>query len=256
MPSMPSRATNNFLKGLRGLSGTVLLLCCAQGTLAQCKAEAKLLVSPGNVRTIAAALHAGPESRRQIYLYDTNDLELHSQGVILRLRTGTRGDLTVKLRWDNRNPRQAPESIEGVKCEVDIVGSAALSSYSLGRHWKHESIPRTGEALYAALSGRQRQLLATAGIAIDWHRIKRIAQVRAAEWQARGNKPLNEVSVEFWEWPNGKVLELSAKAANPESGQSTLDLLRQMALAGGLVIQENQQAKTSIVLHAVATAAR
>lgn len=253
---MPNKARDSFLKDLRGLSGTVLLLCGAQVTLAHCRAEAKLLVSPSSVRTSVAALRAGAESRRQIYLYDTDDVDLLSHGVILRLRTGALGDLTVKLRWDNRNPRQPGESVESMKCEVDVVGSAALSSYSLGRRWKHESIPRTGEALYAALSGAQRRLLATAGIAIDWHRVKRIVQVRATEWQARGKRPLNAVSVEFWEWPSGKVLELSAKADNPKSGQSTLDLLRQMALGGGLIIQKDQEAKTSIVLHAVTTAAR
>jgi hypothetical protein len=139
---------------------------------------------------------------------------------------------------------------------VDIVGSAALTSYSLVTGWKHESAPQTGEALYAALSVAQQQLLTTAGVAIDWHRVKRIAEIRATEWQVRGNESLNEVSIELWEWPSGKVLELSAKANNPESGQSKLDLLLRMALASGLVIEKDQEPKSTIILHAITTATR
>src|SRR5438874_1933474 len=147
-PGMRSKAGNNHLKSLRGLSGALILLCGPQTTPAQCRAEAKLLVSPGHVRTSVAALHATAGSQRQIYLYDTEALELLLHGVILRLRTGARGDLTVKLRWDNNNPGRAPEKGKRTKCEVDVVGSAELTSYSQVTGWKQESAPRTGEALY------------------------------------------------------------------------------------------------------------
>ena len=160
----------------------------------------------------------------------------------------------MKMRWDNRNPREAPELGERIKCEMDVVGSTALSSYSLVTGWKHESSPRTGEALYAALSVAQQQLLARAGVAIDWQRVKRIAEIRATEWQVRGNGSLGEVSIELWEWPSGKVLELSTKADNPENGQSKLDLLLRMALASGLVIEKDQEPKTTTILHAITTA--
>lgn len=236
--------------------GTAILLCGAQATLAQCRAEVKLLVSPSNVRRSVTALHAGTESARQIYLFDTEDLQLLSHGVILRLRKGAESDLTVKLRWDNRSPRQAPESGESMKCETDFVGRAALSSYSLARRWKHKSTPRTGEALHAALCAAQLRLLAAAGIAIDWHRVKRIAEIRATEWQVSGNGSLKKVSIELWEWPTGKVLELSSKADNPERGQSMLGLLRGMALASGLTLRLNQEPKTNTVLHAVTAARR
>jgi len=252
---MRSKARNNhFEKSARVIGAAVILLCGPQTTLAQCRAEAKLLVSPSHVRTSVAALHATAKSQRQIYLYDTDGLELLLHGVILRLRTGARGDLTVKLRWDNNNPERAPEKGKSTKCEVDIVGSAALTSYSLVTGWKHESAPETGEALYAALNVAQQQLLTTTGVPIDWHRVKRIAEIRATEWHVRGNESLNEVSIELWEWPSGKVLELSAKANNPENGQSKLNLLLRMALASGLVIEKDQEPKATIILHAITTA--
>src|SRR5712664_2005928 len=252
---MRSKARNNhFEKSATVIGAAVILLCGPQTMLAQCRAEAKLLVSPSHVRTSVAALHATAKSQRRIYLYDTDGLELLLHGVILRLRTGARGDLTVKLRWDNNNPERAPEKGKSTKCEVDIVGSAALTSYSLVTGWKHESVPQTGEALYAALSVAQQQLLTTAGVAIDWHRVKRIAEIRATEWHVRGNESLNEVSIELWEWPSGKALELSAKANNPENGRSKLDLLLRMALASELVIEKVQEPKATIILHAITTA--
>jgi hypothetical protein len=234
----------------------VILLCGAQTTLAQCRAEAKLLVSPNSAQMSVSALQPETESRRQIYLFDTDGLELLRHGVIVRLRAGARGDLTVKVRSENSNPERIPDEGENTKCEVDIVGSAALASYSLVTRWKQESIPRTGEALYAALSTAQRRLLARTGISIDWHRVKQIARVQATEWQARADGSLKGVSIERWEWPSGTVLELSAKTATPESGRYTLDLLRRMALASGLAIEKDQEAKTSIVLHAATACAR
>lgn len=253
---MRSKARNSRLEMLRGLSGiTVVLLCGAQGTLAQCTAEAKLLVSPRSVRTSVSALHAGPESRRQIYLFDTDDLELLLHGVILRLRTGARGDLTAKVRLENDNPERALEESKSTKCEVDVVGNADLSSYSVARRWIHESIPQRGEELHASLSTAQQQLLARTGILIDWHRIKQIARVQATEWRARGDGSLKDVSIELWEWPSGTVLELSAKTDTPDSGRNALDRLRRMALASGLVIEKDQEAKASIVLHAATTSA-
>ena len=233
----------------------MLLLCGVPATRAQCSAEAKLLVSANSARETVLALHAWAESRRQIYLFDSDGLELLLHGVILRLRTGARGDLTVKVRGKNNNPQQAPEDGNGAKCEVDIVGSAALPSYSLVRRWADKSIPRDGETLYAALSAAQQQLLARAKISIDWHGVKRIARVRATQWQSRGNEALKDVSIELWEWPNGRLLELSAKTDTPESGHNTLDQLRRMALASGLIIDKDQEAKTSIVLHAARSSA-
>lgn len=233
-----------------------MLLCGAQGTLAQCTAEAKLLVSAPNVQTSVSALHAGAESRRQIYLFDTDDLGLLLQGVILRVRTGARGDLTAKVRLENDNLERTLEEGKNTKCEVDIVGNAELFSYSVVRRWKGESIPQRGEELYAYLNTTQRQMLARTGLLIDWHRVKEIARVQATEWRVRGDGSLKDASIELWEWPSGTVLELSTKTDTPDGGRYALDRLRRMALASGLVIEQDQEAKTSIVLHAATTSAR
>jgi len=237
-------------------------LCCygialpwsVPSALGQCGAEAKLLVSPREVQKSVAALHAGKESRREVYLFDTEDLGLLSQGAILRLRTGAGADLTVKLRSGEGEKQKDPsEGKEAFKCEVDLVGNSALTSHSLRRAWKSKPVPETGEALHAALSAGQLKLLSAARISIDWHHVKRIAQVQATDWEVRTDGPLRKVTVELWDWSSGKILELSAKT-DPKRGPSTMSQLREMAVASRLTVEEKQEPKTSLVLHAVAAA--
>jgi len=76
-----------------------------------------------------------------------------------------------------------------------------------------------------------------------------IAQIHATDWEVRTDGPLKKVTVELWEWPGGKILELSAKA-DPQKGASTMGQLREMAVASGLTVEEKQDSKTSLVLHA------
>jgi hypothetical protein len=228
-----------------------LRFCGSLAAQERCGAEAKLLVSSSDLQSSLAALHAVSESHEEVYLFDTDSLELLSQGVILRLRTGADADLTVKMRsGETVKLKDSPEAGQIFKCEVDLVGNTALTSLSLRAGWKSQQIPRTGEALRLALSAGQRRLLTAGRISIDWHRVKRIAQIQATDWEVRTDGPLRKVTVELWEWPNGKILELSAKAG-PQKGPSTMVQLREKAVANGLMMEENQEPKTSLVLHAL-----
>jgi hypothetical protein len=53
--------------------------------------------------------------------------------------------------------------------------------------------------------------------------------------------------LELWEWPSGRVLEVSTKVA-PDAGQSTYLELRDLAIKKGLVLSANQRSKTAIAL--------
>jgi hypothetical protein len=233
---------------------TTLLLC---GTLAArqgCSAEAKLLVSPQHVEKSVAALDAVSPSQGEVYLFDTDRLGLFAQGAILRLRAGERADLTVKIRSDEPKELENPVEEGGTfKCEVDLVGNTALTSYSLRAAWKDRQIPQTGEALHLALSSGQLRLLAAQGVSIDWHQVKRIAQIQTTDWVVPAEGPLKRVTLELWEWPGGRTLELSAKAGL-QTGASTMGQLRQMAATRGLIVEQNQEPKTSLVLSGISTA--
>jgi hypothetical protein len=235
--------------------GIVLFLCPTLAARQGCSAEAKLLVSPQQVEASVVALDAVSRSRGgEVYLFDTDRLDLFAQGVIVRLRAGEPADLTVKIRSDEPKQLKNPFEEGGTfKCEVDLVGDKALTSYSLSADWNEGQIPQTGEALHSALSAGQLRLLAAAKVSIDWHRVKRMVQIRATDWKVPAEAPLKKVALELWEWPGGKTLELSAKA-DLETGSSTMAQLRQMAVARGLVVEQNQEPKTSLVLAGLSAA--
>jgi hypothetical protein len=228
----------------------VSLLCGAAYAQEACDAEAKLLISPAQTQQALTALHAGKPSRRHVYLYDTDQLELLSHGLIVRLRAGAQGDLTLKLRSNKKEVCTCPsEGGEAAKCEADLVGSDVLTSYSIGKDLKGFSFPRTGEQVHSALSVEQLKVLSVEGISVDWLRVKAKAEIRSTEWTARPSGPLKNVTIELWEWPGGTILELSTKA-KLRKGTAALRELRGLAENSGLSIPENQIAKTSVVLRA------
>src|SRR5271168_2770060 len=109
------------------LSLFCLCFCCAlvlscSGLHAQenCNVEVKLLLLPAETQAAVAALRGTKERPGRIYFFDTDKLDLLSQGAIVRLRQGAKSDLTVKLRLPNGNKFSAPsERPAGFKCEVD-----------------------------------------------------------------------------------------------------------------------------------------
>lgn len=228
----------------------VSLLCGAGYAHEPCGAEAKLLISSTQTQQALAALHAGKPSSRLVYLYDTDQLDLLSHGLMVRLRAGEQGDLTLKLRSNAKEACACPsEGGEAAKCEADLVGSDILTSYSIRKDWKGLSFPTTGEQVHSALSAEQLKVLRAAGISVDWPRVKRKAEIQSTDWTARPSGPLKKVTIELWEWPGGTILELSTKA-DLQKGTVVLRELRALAENSGLSVPQNQIAKTSLVLHA------
>lgn len=151
-----------------------------------CGAEAKLLISSTQTQQVLAALHAGKPSSRLVYLYDTDQLDLLSRGLIVRLRAGGQGDLTLKLRSNKKEACTCPsEGGETAKCEADLVGSEALTSYSIRKDWKGLPFPTTGEQVHSLLSAEQLKMLRVACISVDWPRVKRKVAIQSTDWTAR-----------------------------------------------------------------------
>src|ERR1700751_1878595 len=76
----------------------VFLLCSSLRAEKACPVELKLLLSPPTKDSVIASLGFEKEISSQVYFFDTADLGLLSQGVILSVRQGAKNDLTVKLR--------------------------------------------------------------------------------------------------------------------------------------------------------------
>jgi hypothetical protein len=216
-----------------------------------CNVEVKLELLPDETQSVLTTLSAKKRTTGRVYFFDTDSLDLLAQGAIVRLRTGAKNDLTVKLRPPKGKTFAAPsESLNDVKCEVDLTGDGTNSSYSIGRKASAEPLPQTGSDVSILLSANQKKLLDDAQISVDWTRIKRIAAIESTTWQTQAQPHFGKLSLELWEWAGGKVLELSTKVSKNESS-SIYTELQKLARTKGLSIAPDQRAKTAIVLEAI-----
>jgi hypothetical protein len=232
----------------------VLLLCASLPAQEVCDVEAKLLLSPAQTQAAVAAFNAKRQTTGHVYFYDTSTLDLLSHGMIVRLRQGADNDLTVKLRPTNGQRFADPSAgREDYKCEVDQTGSGAIDSYSIRRDYKGERWPETGTEILAMLSAGQKKLLEESQVPIDWTRVKRIASIRYTAWQIKSQPQFNKLTLELWERPTGKVLELSTKVG-ADAGPATYTALQRLAKSKGLSLSRVQGPKTRIVLKRLAEA--
>jgi len=236
-------------------SCVAFLICSGLHAQENCNVEVKLLLSPAETQAAVAALSAKKETTGRVYFFDTGALDLLSQGVIVRLRRSAKNDLTVKLR--PRNGKKISPTSEGrdrFKCEVDLTREGANSSYSITRQLPTEELPQSGTDVSRLLSPAQIKLFEDAQVSIDWTGVKRIVEIVATAWQTQSQPHLGRLALELWEWPGGKVLEISAKVST-DAGPSTYTELQQLVVTKQLAMSPDQRAKTSIALEAIAHAA-
>jgi hypothetical protein len=226
---------------------------CAHGQ-EKCREEVKLLLSPAQVQVAVAALGAHPETHSDIYFYDTSDLDLLAKGVVLRLRAGKEIDLTAKLRpVEGERFADPTGGAERYKCEADLNDGVEAQSFSVQKRHVSAKVPATGEELRRLLSDGQRKLLEDSTIRIDWKRVQRLAEIRSTSWVTGAKGSLGKLSLELWEWPGGRVLELSARVA-PDAGQASYAKLQELAKKNGLTVSKEQRPKTTTVLRQAAAA--
>jgi CYTH domain len=216
-----------------------------------CGVEVKLLLAPSEAQNAIQALKAKKETPTHVYFFDTDSLDLLSQGVILRLRRGADSELTVKMRHPQGKAFADPSGgRESFKCEVDFVGGQGRPSYSLQTAYPETVVPDSGKALYQSLSAAQKQLLKESQASIDWSRVKRIADIQSTAWRSKSIPGFDKLALELWQFPGGQILELSTKGP-PNSGPSTGDELRSLADSRGLKLNSDQRPKTTTVLEAI-----
>jgi hypothetical protein len=247
-----SRQTKPAAVPFAFLTSVLLLFCSGLHAQENCNVETKLLLSPAETRAAVAALRATKETAGRIYFFDTAALDLLSQGAIVRLRQGAKTDLTVKLRPPNGKKFATPsQASDGFKCEVDMTQEGANSSYSITTQLSRQQLPRTGTDLARLLSPAQMKLLQDAHVSVDWTAVKRIAEITSSDWQTASQPRLGKLTLELWEWPGGKALELSAKVSS-DAASSTYAELQQLAKTKQLAMSADQRVKTRIALEAIA----
>ncbi len=217
--------------------------------------EVKLLLSPTETQAAITALRATRETSGRVYFFDTGALDLLSQGAIVRLRQDAKSDLTVKLRPPNGKKFSTPlESVVGFKCEVDLTREGPNSSYSITTQLGTPALPQTGTDVSRLLSAAQIKLFEDAHVSVDWTRVKRVAEITSTDWQTQSQQHLGKLTLELWEWPGGRVLELSTKVSS-DAGSSSYAELQQLVKTRQLAMSSDQRVKTSIALEAITHAA-
>jgi len=240
---------NNYFRCL-ALMAVFLLVSSVHGQ-ETCSEEVKLLLSPTQVQAAVPTLQARGEIRGRVYFYDTPALDLLSKGVILRLREGEEIDLTAKLRPLSGEKFVDPSGgHEQYKCEVDLNDGVEQQSFSVQKKYVGGKVPETGEDLLGLLSEGQKKLLAEAKVQIDWGRVRRVAAIQSTSWTTKAEAPLGKLSLELWEWPGGRILEVSTKVAQ-DAGQATYVELKELAKKNGLALSADQRSKTATALGAI-----
>lgn len=216
----------------------------------KCPVEVKFLLSTAT-ETVIASFGFKKETRGRVYFFDTDSLDLLAHGVIVRVRQGANNDLTVKVRRPQRE--QGVESGLGGRfpCEIDRTRAGSMISYAVRRPYKTNHLPAIGSDIHDLLSASQNALLRDSQVSIDWARVKRIADISLTKWETPAESASGKLALELWEWPAGKLLEISAKASH-EAQASKYAELEQLLGAKNLSLSANQDVKTSVVLQTLA----
>jgi hypothetical protein len=227
---------------------TVLLLSTALHAAEECPVEVKLLLSPPTIQTVITSFSFKKEIAGGVYFFDTDELDLLKQGVIVRVRQGADNDLTVKVRVLEGNKQVDTIQLrEHFPCEVNWTGAGEDTNYSVRRKYKTQQLPEIGSDISSLLSPPQKRLLQEARVSIDWARVGRIANIKLTKWETTDQSPFHKLILEAWEWPTGNILELSTKVA-PNAGELKYAELQRLVKVKNLSLSARQGTKTSVVL--------
>jgi hypothetical protein len=219
--------------------------------------ELKLTVSEEHQRSTVVALELDPleAELRQVFFFDTPDLALDSQGLVVRARRsqGKGDDSVVKLR--PVVPSELPKAVRRSKSfavEVDASPEGYVCSGSLkgvpgkGDVW---DVARGRKRIRKLFSKEQRALYeahAPDGLALDDLAVLGPILVVKLKRTPKGfDRPL---VAELWAYPDGsRILELSTKCAPHEAFDVAAEARAYLA-ARGVELHDPQGTKTRTAL--------
>lgn len=201
-------------------------------------------------------------AKRDVWFYDTLDLELFESGVILRGRSKSKDsdDSTVKLRPMNAEDI-APEwfDLDGFKCEEDRSLDKSVSSCSLSAtqdEGELEAIAAGERAVDKAFSSEQEDFLASYALeAATWDELYPLGPVAAQVWKVVPKTFGRKLTMELWQLEDSsRILEVSMRAA-PELADQRLEELASYLESRGFDTSTQQETKTRAALAHLAGAA-
>ena len=214
--------------------------------------ELKVTVPESDHRSAVRALGLDPIEAeiRQVYFFDTPELELYGHGVVVRARRGLRGgDTVVKLR--PVEPAGLPATLRRSRdfgVEVDAMPGAFVCSGSLKGRTDAQAVKEAAAAerpLRKLFSKSQRALYkehAPDGIELDELRV--LGPVLTLRLKFTPPELGRRMTAEVWLYPDdSRILELSAKCPPGEAFQAAAEA-RAHLVRHGIDLEGEQQAKT------------
>jgi hypothetical protein len=200
-------------------------------------------------------LDDGKAQERQVYYFDTPELTLFDQGLILRARLikNDDDDSTIKIRpVEPARIADRWRSVEGFKLEGDIVGSKVVRSASLTTIQKPGEVREVLEGkrqLAKLFSADQERFLTDFGpTRPDFATLKVLGPVQVLRWKFERDDLPYELTAEEWRLPDvTDLLELSIKVA-PEKEEQAMETFHSFLHGLKLDLAGEQQAKTRVVL--------
>jgi hypothetical protein len=241
---------NNWQRAI-ALLGAVLCLGSALHAEEKCSVEIKLLLSSPTLQSAITSLQFGKETASRVYFFDTDQLDLLKQGIIIRVRQGANNDLTLKVRVPEGNQQvDTSQFRQDFPCEINRTGAGEDTDYAVKRKYKTLHVPEKGVDIVRLLSPPQKKLLQKAGVSIDWARVKKIANIKTTSWETAAQSPFRKLALELWESPAGNIVEISAKVG-PDEEPFKYAQLQQLLNRKNLPLSASQGSKTSTALEAL-----
>ena len=215
--------------------------------------ELKLTVPESDQYATAAALGVDPLNAqiRQVYFFDTPDLDLNRAGVVVRGRRvqGKRGDTVVKLR--PVVPDQVPKRLRkspGFVVEVDAIPGSFVCSGTLKGKVDNAAVREVAfgqRSLDKLLSEDQQKLYgehAPGEIGLKDLTLLGPILVLKLKYQPEGYD--RQLVLELWSYPDSsRVLELSTKCAPRDAFQVAAET-RVFLANRGIDLSGDQETKT------------
>lgn len=192
---------------------------------------------------------------RQVFFFDTPELALNEQGVVVRARRvqGKRGDCVVKLR--PVVPEEMPKALRqspGLNVELDAMPGGYLCSATLKSRAANEDVGEVafgGRPLAKLFSKQQRAFLsehAPDGPGLDELSLLGPILVMKLKFEPQGYD--RRLVAELWMYPDGsRVLELSTKC-EPRDALNVAVQTRVYLSEHGIDLSGAQETKTQKAL--------
>lgn len=164
--------------------------------------------------------------RRKVYFYDTADLRLFGNDLVLRARVteGEDDDSTVKLRpVDPDEEGAAWRRIDAIRVELDVVGDKRVCSAKLEGapdHGEIEDVEARRRLLGSLFTRAQEQLIAAyAPDGISLRDLEVLGPVEARKWELDDLEGFpHTLCIEEWSLPDAShFIELSFKVSTAEA---------------------------------------